>query len=278
MNDSEEQPQTPEEPQGGQQPQGQPPQPGPEKEEAQALPLGGWHLARILGIDIYINRTWLIIFGLVTWSLAVGFFPAVLPRSGPGLRWGLGAVAAVLLFASVLIHELTHSLVAIHHGLHISGITLFLFGGVSNLREGPPSPGTEFKVAVAGPLSSFALGGVCYLLYAEVLPGPPAALALLAYLTVVNLLLGLFNLIPGFPLDGGRVLRAFMWWKTSNRQRSTIVAAWVGAAVGWAFIALGLVWLATGEPINGVWLTILGLFLRSAANYSSERARAGQEV
>ena len=244
------------------------------KEEEQ--PLGGLRILRVADIDVFINRTWLIIFALVAWSLGGGYFPAQLPGRGAALHWSLGAAAALLLFACVLAHEMTHSLVAKYSGLHISGITLFLFGGVSNLTSGPKNPATEFKIALSGPLASLALSGLFYLLWAAA-AGWPALSAVLAYLTVVNLLLAAFNIIPGFPLDGGRVLRAFLWWKTKDLKRSTVLAARVGAGVGWALVLAGLL-LFFGDPVGGAWLILIGLFLRSAANFSSERAERGQEV
>lgn len=245
------------------------------KEEEQ--PLGGLRILRIAGIDTYVNRTWLIIFALVAASLGGGYFPAELPGHGPLLHWSLGAAAALLLFACVLAHEMTHSLVAKFSGLHISGITLFLFGGVSNLTSSPKDPATELKIALSGPLASLGLSGLFYLLWASI-AGWPALSAVLAYLAVVNLLLAAFNIIPGFPLDGGRVLRALLWWKTGNLKRSTVLAAWAGAGVGWALALVGLFLLLTGDPVGGTWLILIGLFLRSAANLSSERAERGQEV
>lgn len=246
------------------------------EEERLEQPLSGLRLLRLLGIDIYINRTWLIIFALVAWNLAGGYFPAALPGLAAGWHWLLGVLGALLLFACVLAHELAHSVVARRHGLPISGITLFLFGGVSNLTESPHDPATEFKVAVVGPLSSLLLAGLFYLLF-SVRPGPPLT-ALLAYLAVVNLLLAVFNVLPGFPLDGGRILRAALWWKTRNLTRSTLLAASVGAGVGWGLVFLGLLRVAAGDPLGGVWLVVIGLFLRSAARFSADRARRGQEV
>jgi Zn-dependent protease len=248
-----------------------------EREEAHDQPIGGLKIFRVGGIDTYINSSWLIIFALVAWSLSSGYFPYALPSAGRGLHWVLGGAGAILLFGCVLAHELTHSLVAKHEGLKISGITLFLFGGVSNLSQSPPNPGTELKIAISGPAASFVLGGVFYGLYVGV-PRPEAVSALLGYLAVVNLLLGVFNIIPGFPLDGGRVLRAILWWKTDNLKRSTLMAAAAGAGVGWALVFIGLVRVLIGDPLGGVWMVLIGLFLRSAANYSAERAQRGEEV
>ncbi|MFH0809692.1 MAG: site-2 protease family protein [Pseudomonadota bacterium] len=248
-----------------------------ERHEPPEVPLRGLRIMRIAGIDVFVNRTWLIIFALVTWSLAEGYFPAVLPHQGPGIHWGLGALAAVLLFACVLAHELTHSLIAIRKGLHISGITLFLFGGVSNLAEAPKDPGAEFQIAISGPMSSFALAVFFYGLYLAV-PGPAALLAVLGYLVIVNALLGIFNIIPGFPLDGGRALRAILWWKTENLKRSTLMATTAGVVVGWLIVLLGLARFAFGDPIGGVWFVVVGLFLKSAATYSAERAERGEDV
>lgn len=240
--------------------------------------MGGLRLVRLAGIDIFIHRTWLIIFALVAWNLAVGYFPAVLPRTAAAWHWGLAAAGAVLLFVCVLIHEMAHSLVAKRAGLPISGITLFLFGGVSNLTESPNDPGTELRIAAAGPLASLALAGLFYALLGLARAGWPPLAALLAYLTVVNILLAVFNILPGFPLDGGRILRAVLWWRTDNLKRATMTAASVGSGVGWGLVFLGLLRLSAGEPLGGVWLIVIGLFLRSAARYSAERAERGQEV
>src|SRR5579871_521708 len=162
-------------------------------------------LGRIAGIRIGIHYTWLLAFALIAWSLAASYFPSVLPDAGPLTYWLMGIAGALLLFASVLLHELSHSLVARRLGLHVDSITLFIFGGVSNLSSDATRPWDEFVVAVVGPLTSLALAGVCWILGQVLADGAGVAGALLAYVGFANAVIGLFNLVPGFPLGGGRV-------------------------------------------------------------------------
>src|SRR6266496_257782 len=204
-----------------------------------------FRIGRVAGIAIGIHYTWLFAFLLITWSLAVGYFPAVVVGVSAGTHWLLGAIAALLLFGSVLLHELSHSLVARGRGLKVDSITLFIFGGVSNLSTEATSPGDEFLVAMVGPLSSFVLAGVFWLLGQSLSPSSPIG-AVLGYLAFVNLLLGGFNLVPGFPLDGGRVLRSLVWAATGNMRRATLVASYAGQAVGWLLIISGLASLLGG--------------------------------
>lgn len=251
----------------------------------------GFKIARIFGIDIRINWSWIIIFLLVTWNLAAGVFPILHPDWSILLRWGLGVAASVLFFGSVLAHELAHSLVAQSRGLNVSEITLFLFGGVSNLEEEPPSAMTEFLMAVVGPLTSIILG-VIFLFFAGISSGALvgiggsieslASLSPLATLFIwlgpINIILGIFNLIPGFPLDGGRVFRSILWGITGNLQQSTKYASWVGQAFGWAFIFVGISMVfginfpifGTGI-IGGIWLAFIGWFLIGVARQGYEQ-------
>jgi Zn-dependent protease len=223
-------------------------------------------LFRIGGIEVGVHASWLVVFGLVTWSLATGFFPVAVPGAAPLELWVLGAVAAVLLFVSVLIHELAHSFVARARGLDARSITLFIFGGVSNLAGEAKEASTEFLVAVVGPLSSAAIAGVCFVLGSVV--AEPRLGALLGYLLVVNLLLAAFNLIPGFPLDGGRVLRAILWGATNNVRRATEIASGVGQLVGIGLMAWGLLRLFEGDVLGGIWTAAIGWFLQNAASAS----------
>lgn len=237
-------------------------------------------LFRILGIDVRVHVSWLIVFALVSWSLAVGYFPAVVPGVGDGQAWLLGVVAALLFFGSVLVHELSHSLVARSRGIGVESITLFIFGGVSTLRGEANRPGTEFLVAVVGPLTSLAIGGVSLLAGAE-LHLPAGVAAVLGYLGLVNGLLGLFNLIPGFPLDGGRVLRSAVWRATGDVVRATRIAAAAGRLVALLFFIWGLVRVFDGDLIGGVWIAAIGWFLQSAAASSVEQLaveRAARDV
>lgn len=226
-------------------------------------------LGRIAGIEVGVHYTWVIAFVLITWSLASGFFPRQYPGWEPAVYWVTGAVAALLLFVSVLIHELAHSLFARARGLPAHSITLFIFGGVSNLGAEAERPRDEFIVAVVGPLASLLLAGGAWVLQriAGGLGEPVGAT--LGYLALINALLAVFNLLPGFPLDGGRVLRAILWATTGSFRRATRIAAGVGQLFGWMLIGLGMfaafVADSTGGLLGGVWIALIGWFLSSAA-------------
>ena len=236
-----------------------------------------FRLFTIAGIEVGVHISWLVIFALVTWSLASSYFPVVLPRSDQLERWVLGAVAAVLLFASVLIHELAHSFVAKARGLEARSITLFIFGGVSSLSGETKRPSTEFVVAIVGPLTSLVLSGIAYLV-AVAAPGGSAVEAIASYLALINMLLGLFNLIPGFPLDGGRVLRAIIWQVTRDSRRSTELATAVGRLVAWGFLLWGFWRVLNGDVFGGIWIAAIGWFLQNAASASLEQAVAEQRL
>ena len=229
---------------------------------------------KILSIPIHINPSWVLIYGLITWTLAAGYFPRQLPGLEPIAYWANGLLAALLLFVSVLIHELAHSVVAMRHGLTVHGITLHLLGGVSQLEGEPPDPRTEFRVAAVGPLASFVIAFGLWIvrLAVESAWGD----AILTYLLFVNVAIGVFNLIPGFPLDGGRLLRAIVWNATGDFSRATAVAGRVGSAVAVGLIALGVLQAFAGALLNGLWLVLIGLFLRQAAraSYSEVTLRA----
>lgn len=225
-------------------------------------------LFRIAGIPIYIHASWLAIYALITWTLAIGYFPQALPELGPRAYWAHGLVAALLLFVSVLLHELSHSLVAVAHGLSVRGITLHLFGGVSQLDDEPPSARVEALIAAAGPITSFAIAGVLWALREVGAAGGASAGALVAYLLTVNVIVGLFNLIPGFPLDGGRLLRALLWRWSGSLPRATYLASRAGVAIAYAMMGLGVFQMFGGALVSGMWLVLIGLFLQSAANAS----------
>lgn len=222
-------------------------------------------LGRIAGIEIGIHYTWLFAFGLVTWSLAEGFFPSNYRGWPTAAYWVVAAITALALFVSVLIHELSHSFVARARGIGVASITLFIFGGVSNLRTDSEEPRDEFLISVVGPLTSFALGGLAWLLERALRPGESPLGAVLSYLTMINVMLGLFNLIPGFPLDGGRVLRSIIWGITRSMRRATDVAAYVGQGVGFLMIFWGVSQLFGGHFLNGLWTAFIGWFLNNAA-------------
>jgi Zn-dependent protease/CBS domain-containing protein len=224
----------------------------------------GIPIGRIFGISIDLDYSWFLIVGLLTWMLAASYFPAQFPDWPAGEYWTMGLVSAVLLFASVLLHELAHSLVAEHYGLAVPRITLFLFGGVSQLAEEPPGPVAEFWITVVGPVTSLALAALCWELEPLVSASQPLY-ALTAYLAWLNLILALFNLIPGFPLDGGRIFRAIVWKVTGNYHRATVTAGVSGRFFGFLLIFIGA-WMAlTGDIAGGIWIAFIGWYLESAA-------------
>jgi Zn-dependent protease/CBS domain-containing protein len=243
----------------------------------QVMPGASIRLARIAGIDVSIHISWLVIFGLVTWSLAQGLFPAAVPGLSASTYWIVGAISALLLFVSVLVHELAHSLVARSRGLEARAITLFIFGGVSTLGGEAKKPSTEFLVAVVGPLSSFAIAFAVFIV-GLVLPGGPLPATVLGYLVFINVALGLFNLIPGFPLDGGRVFRSVVWNFTGNFRRATEIAVAVSRFFAYAFMLWGLFRLLNGDLLGGIWTAAIGWFLDNAASMSLAQVIFDQRI
>lgn len=237
-----------------------------------------FRLFRIAGIEVGIHASWLVIFGLLTWSLAVGWFPQRLKGLPPAEYWLLAAVAAILLFVSVIVHELAHSLVAKSKGLGVKSITLFIFGGVSNLAGEAKRPSTEFAIAIVGPLTSFGIGAVALGLSLAVPLGARVD-EVLVYLALVNGALGVFNLLPGFPLDGGRVLRAIAWNWTGSLRRGTEIAVVGGNLVAWGLF-LYAAWLVLIEDrfFNGIWIGAIGWFLQNAANASLQQVLVEQRL
>ncbi len=227
-------------------------------------------LFRVFGIPVEVNISWFIIFALVAWSLVSLYFPTNYPEMPVPAYWVMGVVAALMLFASVILHELSHSIVAKMHGVPIRRITLFLFGGVSQMERESEEPETEMKIAVAGPAMSFVLMFVFFLIYAAVRMGEEGGgvAPVFRYLAIVNGMLGVFNLIPGFPLDGGRLLRAAIWKVTGNLRKATYVASRVGSVVGIIFVLLGFFAVFWGYFIFGLWMVMIGFFLRQAASAS----------
>jgi Zn-dependent protease len=231
---------------------------------------GSLRVGKIFGIDISINISWIIILVLLTWSLAVSWFPAYRGWS-PVTYWVVSFIAALLLFVSVLLHELAHSLVARAHGIPVKSITLFIFGGVSNIEREPGSPGVEFQVAVVGPLTSLLIGGLSYLLLLALGRNTTPLAAILAYLAYANILLGVFNLIPGFPLDGGRVLRSIVWKINGNLRSATRVVTIVGEIIAYLFILAGVWMFFAGNLLGGIWIGFIGWFLLSAAQSANSQ-------
>jgi Zn-dependent protease/predicted transcriptional regulator len=232
---------------------------------------GSLRIGKIAGIDIYIHVSWIIILVLLTVSLATGWFPQLYPGWSTATYWVAGFISALLLFVSVLLHELAHSLVARRRGLPVKNITLFIFGGVSNIEQEPKSPGIEFQMAVVGPLTSLLIGIVCFLLQLPLRGTNSPLEGILFYLAVTNLLLGVFNLIPGFPLDGGRVLRSIVWKITGSMRQATRAASITGQVIAYLFILLGVWLFFTGNILNGIWLGFIGWFLLSAAQSANSQ-------
>ncbi|MDO8474937.1 MAG: site-2 protease family protein [Candidatus Rokubacteria bacterium] len=220
-------------------------------------------IARIWGIPISVHVSWLLVFALVASSLAAGYFPERQPGWGALTRWVLGALTSLAFFASVLVHELGHSRVALRYGIPIRGITLFVFGGVAQIGREPGSPGVEFRIAIAGPLTSLALaalfGGVGTVAGSMALVSVPAL-----WLARINLAVALFNLLPGFPLDGGRVLRAAVWAWTGSFDRANRTAAAAGEVLALALIGVGTLQAIGGDVAGGIWMALIGWFLHSA--------------
>ncbi|MCC2668312.1 MAG: Lead, cadmium, zinc and mercury transporting ATPase [Armatimonadetes bacterium] len=227
---------------------------------------GSLRLGSLLGFEIRLDLSWFLVVGLMTWSLATGVFPPVY-HFDARTSWVLGALAALLLFASVVVHELSHAVVARAHGLEVSGITLFLFGGVAQLKDEPPTPRAELLIAGVGPVASLFLGAAClgvsFAIPADGVLRPIAALA--NYLGIVNIALAAFNLIPGFPLDGGRLLRSAIWHFSGNLHRATRWASQSGQVFAWLLIGYGAFRALVARDPGGFWLMFVGWFLNGAA-------------
>lgn len=232
---------------------------------------GSLRFGNIAGINIYAHLSWLIILVLLTWSLANDWFAQLFSGWSTATYWIVAFVSTLLLFICVLAHELAHALIAQRSGLTVKHITLFIFGGVAHIEEEMQRPGVEFRVALAGPIASFLLATLAFLLAWPLRGSNTAAEAVLDYLAVTNFLLGAFNLIPGFPLDGGRILRSIIWKMTGNFKKSTRIASFVGQAGGYLFILLGIVAFFTGNFFNGLWVAFIGWFLLSAAQTANSQ-------
>ena len=225
-------------------------------------------LGKVFGIEIGLHYSWFLIAILIVFSLSAQFHMTN-PAWGDGVIFAVSVGTALLFFVSLLLHELAHSLVATSNGLPVREITLFALGGVSQIERNPTSAKLEFWMAFVGPLTSAVIGALC-LLGAHLI-GTAAnvpGVAMLEWLGYINLTLAVFNLIPGFPLDGGRVLRALIWWKTGSADRSTRLAAQVGQVVAFLFIALGIFRFFTGQGFGGLWIAFIGWFLLQAARES----------
>ncbi len=234
-----------------------------------------WHIGRIFGIPLRIHISWFLVFALVVWSMARYYFPVVLSQRPPWEYWGLGVMAALLLFASVLVHELGHCLVALRYRIPIAQITLFIFGGMAQIRREAPTPKAEFLIAIAGPIVSVGVGLGFWLLAA--LPGSlPELTAVSEHLRNINLMLAIFNLVPGYPLDGGRVLRAALWAWSKNFHKATRQAARAGQGFAVLLMLFGAWDMVAGLALGGVWFLLIGAFLYTAA-HNTHRQVAVQE-
>jgi Zn-dependent protease len=230
-------------------------------------------LFHLFGIEIRLDLSWILIAVLITWTLSSGVFPGYYPDLEPVTYWTMGVVAAAGLFASIILHELAHAAMARRDGVPIDGITLFVFGGVAEMQAEPPSPKAEFRMAIAGPIASLVIALVCYLV-ASAGAGTGASApftGVFAYLATINTILATFNMVPAFPLDGGRVLRAALWaWKGELRWATRITAG-IGSGFGILLIALGVLSVLRGNFIGGMWWFLIGLFVRGAAQMSYQQ-------
>ena len=231
----------------------------------------GWRLGRLFGIPITIHYSWLLIYALVVWSLATDYLPLHHPGIAGGANWAWAIAAALLFFASVLAHELAHSLVARARGIPVGGITLFALGGVSELKQDATRPRVELLVALVGPLSSLLLAGLLWVMWRWLLPWNMPAAAVAFYLAYGNAALGVFNLIPGFPLDGGRALRAIAWALSGDLGWATRLAIRTGRAAAGLLVAFGVWQTFAGAEVNGLWLILIGWFLWSASEGEGAR-------
>ena len=244
-------------------------------------------LARVFGIRVGVHPSWFFVLFLIIWFQSRNY-GAAFPDDN--VAFALATASALLFFASVVLHELGHGVVAVRNGIAIDGIDLWLLGGVAKMGRDAPSPGVEFRVAAAGPLVTAAVALACYagaaalvgpervLLAALAVPGTGALASILAYLAVINVMLLVLNLLPGFPLDGGRIVRAIAWWRTGDRSRATRIAALLGRAFSFVLFALGLLLAFEGALVSGLWLAVIGLFLGQSARAAVAQSRVTARI
>lgn len=228
-------------------------------------------LGRIFGIDIGIHWSWIFIFAIVTWSFATGVLTEVYPNWTEPQLWIAGALIGGVFFLSILAHELSHAVVSNRAGLPVRSITLFVFGGVSNLTREPDTPGMEFRIAIVGPLTSLALGFLFAGGWAALYNFNDGAAGICAYLAAINASLAIFNMLPGFPLDGGRVFRSIVWARNHDRLRATRVASRTGEWIAYAVMGIGVVSVFYLSLFSGLWFILIGFFLRNASVMSYEQ-------
>jgi len=231
------------------------------------MPQGGVALGKYFGVPVRLHWSWFIVFVLVTWMLGAYYFPGVYPGWSQVTYWGIGAATSILFFVSVLLHELAHSWVAQAAGMQVKSITLFIFGGVSQIGREPEKPGVEFRMAIVGPGTSLVLGAAFWAIFFATRHSVEPLAGLAFWLGYVNISLAVFNLIPGFPLDGGRVLRSVIWWRSGDVRSATRTASTIGRGFGYLFIfgGIALILLNRSYWWNGLWLALIGWFLENAA-------------
>jgi Zn-dependent protease/CBS domain-containing protein len=229
-------------------------------------------LFKLLGFAVRLDASWLIIAALIVWTLAAGVFPAYYPGLSSATYIWMGVAGAILLFGSIVVHELCHSLVARRYGIPMKGITLFVFGGIAEMDDEPPSANSEFMMAIAGPLASVAIGFIFYGIEAAGRGSAPIQLTgVVAYMARINWILAAFNMVPAFPLDGGRVLRSLLWRHNHDVRRATRTASKIGSGFGIALMILGVVNLFFGHIVSAIWWFLIGMFLKSVAQAAYQR-------
>ncbi|MFC1998212.1 site-2 protease family protein [Chloroflexota bacterium] len=233
---------------------------------------GSIRIGKIFGIPIFINYTWFIIFAFITVILSINYFPSYGANWNPVIYWALGICTSILFFASLLLHELAHSYVCIKKGIPVKSVTLFIFGGVAHISREAKKPSSELLMALAGPLASLALSAIYGAIWWFTRNTFEPISVMTGYLALINLILAVFNMIPGYPLDGGRVFRSILWMITGNFRKATRVAFIIGRAIGFLFIAGGaFIMFYWNEWITGMWLAFIGFFLSNAATGSYRR-------
>lgn len=233
----------------------------------------GIYLFKLFNFEIRLDWSWFFLALLITFTLALAYFPSSYPGLSILTYWIMSIIGAIGLFGSIILHELCHSLVGRYYGLPIEGIKLFIFGGIAKMHSEPPNPKAEFLMALAGPIFSL-LFGIFFVLLTLLLfklKFPIAVIGIIAYLATINIIIGIFNLLPGYPLDGGRILRAFIWWWKKDLKLATRIASRIGIAISFALIFLGIMLFMNQDIIGGVWLILLGFFLFQIAKLSYQQ-------
>ena len=242
-------------------------------EVQRGTPFRGFHLFTLFGFEVKLDLSWLLLALLISWSVGAGWFPARYPDLPSHVYAWMGVAVAIGVFFSIVFHEFSHSIVARHYGMPIRGITLFIFGGVAEMESEPPDPKAEFLMAIAGPISSFLLAAVLWgtASVAQGAAAPRPLIGVLSTLAVINFTVAVFNLVPAFPLDGGRVLRAALWHWRRDLHEATFVSSRIGRGFGTALMILGVVALVGGNLMGGMWWFLIGIFVRGAASSSYQQ-------